>query len=106
MNSLNGILTLRIPQLRFLNILVYKSTKTCITSNNTLYNTLILPHFNFGNMTIPDCLNYKNVQYEQSLTQNLTHILNQLICKQLNIIKLPNLYKRKQNREQTGKKKY
>ena len=40
-------------------------------------------------MTIPGCINYKNVQYELLLTQGITHIQNQFV----NIFKLPDLYK-------------
>ena len=39
-------------------------------------------------MTIPGCIDYKNVQYEILLTQDITHIQSQL-----NIFKLPDLYK-------------
>ena len=43
-------------------------------------------------MTIPDCINYKNVQYE-TITNSRYNAHTEPICKLLNIFKLPDLYK-------------
>ena len=69
-----------VDDLKLIGITVNKHLKW----NTHIENTAIkvskyIGVLNIGDMTIPDCINYKNVLYELLLTQDITHIHNQFV---------------------------